>query len=214
MRRGTRTAAKLPDDYIEQCERALFRMVHLLHLYDIPLSLIVNMDQTGVLIMMSSGRTFEEKGSRQVDVAHLDEKRAYTLCVATTPAGDILPFQQVWAGSTPASLPNGKAPGYTEAMDAGFHFAVAASTKKTSHFSTLKTMKEWMTRILQPYIAQYVEDHDLSPNQKAILLIDCYPVHIGREFRSYVFEEFPNVFLLFIPAGCELSMALFVAGGC
>ncbi|KAJ2936155.1 hypothetical protein H1R20_g939, partial [Candolleomyces eurysporus] len=183
LRHGTRAAAKLPDDAVEQC-------------------LVVNMDQTGVIILMSKKRTYEQKGARQVSILHQDEKRAYTLCVASTPAGDILPFQQVWAGKTSTSLLSSDAKGHAEALELGFHFTVANSDKKTSHFSTLKTMKEWMQKILQPWIKEYIRSHDLPKNQKSILFIDCYPVHAGVEFCTFVFEEFPNVFLIFVPANC------------
>jgi hypothetical protein len=153
-------------------------------------------------------------------VAGQDEKRAYTLCVASTPAGDILPFQQVWSGKTKKALPAATAGGMTEAMELGFDFAVANSPKKTSHYSTLGSMKQvcllmklkfefslkimaqWMTNILRPYLESYIEIHRLPPDQKAILYIDCYPVHIGEDFRTYVFKEFPNIFLIFVPANC------------
>ncbi|KAJ2925554.1 hypothetical protein H1R20_g11541, partial [Candolleomyces eurysporus] len=185
VRQGTHAAAKLPDDAVEQCKRTLFRLVHLINLYNIPPGLIINMDQTRVIILMSKKCTFKTKGARQVSIAHQDEKRAYTLCVASTPTGNILPFQQVWAGKTAGSLPT-----------------VANSNKTTSHFSTLKTMKEWMKEILQPWVEEYIRSHDLPGNQKLILFIDCYPVHISEEFRTYVFKEFPNVFLIFVPANC------------
>jgi hypothetical protein len=71
-----------------------------------------------------------------------DEKRAYTLLVASTADGDFLPFQQVWAGATERSLPSRHAPRMQDALERGFDFTFAKSTKKTSHFSTLKTMKE------------------------------------------------------------------------
>ena len=40
------------------------------------------------------------------------------------------------------SLPKATAEGMSEARELGIHFAFAQSEKKTSHFSTLKTMKE------------------------------------------------------------------------
>lgn len=204
LRKGTRTAAKVPDNAEELCQRTLFRIVHLIHHYGIPPDLIVNMDQTGVLILMSSGKTYEKSGSRQVDIAKHDEKRAYTVCVATTPTGTILPFQSVWSGQSSASLPTPAAPRYQDAINEGFHFAYAKSAKKTSHFSTYKTMTEWMAEILLPYIKQWIEDNPTKArkNQRSILLIDCYPVHIGKDFRLHVVKEYPYIFLLFIPAGC------------
>lgn len=219
LRRGTRAAAHIPANAFELCERALYRIVHLINFYDIPPELVINMDQTGVMVLMTHNKTYAQKGAKQIDIAGRDEKRAYTLCVATTPAGNILPFQQVWSGKTNVSLPKANTHGMEEAIESGFHFGIADSKKKTSHFSTLKSMKEvifsfsfiryiliisqWMTEILKPYICSQIELLDLPKDQKAILFIDCYPVHISQEFRAYVAKEFPDVFLLFVPANCK-----------
>jgi hypothetical protein len=45
-------------------------------------------------------------------------------------------------------------------------------------------------------------DPDLDDDQKAIFYIDAYPVHISDPFRTYVFDEFPNIILLFVPNNC------------
>jgi hypothetical protein len=66
----------------------------------------------------------------------------YMLLIASTADGDFLPFQQVWAGASEQSLPSLNAPGMQDALDRGFDFTFAKSDKKTSHFSTIKTMKE------------------------------------------------------------------------
>jgi len=142
IRKGTRAAAHIPANVTELCERTFFRIVHLIINYKIPPELLINMDQTGVIIFMTSNTTYEQKGSRQVDIVGKDEKRAYTLCVASTPAGDILPFQQVWSGKTRQSLPSANADGIDEANEnLGFDFVTANSKKASSHFSTFKTMK-------------------------------------------------------------------------
>lgn len=144
IRHGTRAAAHLPDNASELCKRSLFRIFHLINHYDIPPKLRINMDQTGIGLMMTPKTTYAKKGSRQVDIHATDEKRSYTLCVASTPDGDLLPFQVVWSGLSARSLPSGTADGMQEARHFGFDFTFAASAKKTSHFSTLKTMKEVM----------------------------------------------------------------------
>lgn len=77
-----------------------------------------------------------------MDIIAKDEKRAFTLLVASTPDGTFLPFQQVWAGASAQSLPSANAHGMSEARANGFDFTFAKSDKKGSHFSTLKTMKE------------------------------------------------------------------------
>ncbi|KAF8911441.1 hypothetical protein CPB84DRAFT_1646307, partial [Gymnopilus junonius] len=127
-------------------------------------------NQVGNYILPSSSRTFHDKGAAQVDAVAKDEKRAYTLLVASTPAGDFLPFQQVWGGQSIRSVPQRTAPGMDEAQACGMHFAFAqSSTSPRSHFSTLKTMKEWITEILQPYVRQVIEEEGLDDDQKCIL---------------------------------------------
>jgi len=142
IRKGTRAAAHIPENAVELCERSLFRIVYLVKEYDIPSGLIINMDQTGMILLAANNQTFEKKGSRQVAIVGKDEKRAYTLCVATTADGNILPFQQVWSGKTRLSLPSDMAVGMEHAKEYGFDFAFADSKKSGSHYSTLKTMKE------------------------------------------------------------------------
>ena len=54
--------------------RCFLMIVHLVNFYNIPASLIVNMDQTGVILLMTNKQTYETKGSRDVAIAHTDEK--------------------------------------------------------------------------------------------------------------------------------------------
>lgn len=101
------------------------------------------MDQTGVLFIPGFQFTYETKGSKQVNIHGHDEKRGYSLCVATTPNGNILPFQLINGGRSIKSTPQQSASGMNEAVNAGFNFTFAASEKnRNSHYSTFKTMKE------------------------------------------------------------------------
>lgn len=63
-------------------------------------------------------------------------------------------------------------------------------------------MKEWMTHIYAPYVAQIIKEQGLPADQKSNLLLDAYPVHIGDELRTYIVSGHLNVFLLYIPASC------------
>lgn len=60
-----------------------------------------------------------------------------------------------------------------------------------------------MENVYIPYRDQVVKQEGLSADQKSILYIDCYPVHLGEEFRTYLVREHPNVFLIYVPAGCK-----------
>ncbi|KAJ7024075.1 hypothetical protein C8F04DRAFT_1192813 [Mycena alexandri] len=105
------------------------------------------------------------------------------MMLSSTPAGDFLPVQAVWAGKTGGSLPTKNAEKMQEAVDRGFIFSSAKSEKKNSHFSTFFTMKHWVEDLMIAYI-------------------DLYAVHIGEEFRTLIFKDFPFIILIFVPGGC------------
>ncbi|KAJ6471333.1 hypothetical protein C8R45DRAFT_836409, partial [Mycena sanguinolenta] len=142
-------------------------------------------------------------GSKQVDLVAKDEKRAYTMMLASTPAGDFLPVQAVWAGKTGGSLPTKNAKKMQEAVDRGFIFSSAKSFKKKgSHFSTLTTMEHWVEGVLAPWRAKIIVQDNLDPEQLMVAYLDIYSVHTGAEFQSLIFDKFPFIILIFVPNGC------------
>ncbi|KAF4590471.1 hypothetical protein EYR38_009772 [Pleurotus pulmonarius] len=202
-RQATRAAAHVPVNAADLCERTFFRLVYAMKWEDIPSNLVINADQMGMYVLPSNSRTFHDKGADQVDVHGKEEKRAFTLMVASTPSGAILPFQQIWGGKTRLSLPSGTSQGKSEADSRGFKFHVAASpSSPRSHFSTVKNMKEWVLEIVIPYRLSIVERDGLPDDQKIILYIDCYPVHTGEEFRAWLRSEHPYIILIYVPANC------------
>ncbi|EPQ50004.1 hypothetical protein GLOTRDRAFT_14166, partial [Gloeophyllum trabeum ATCC 11539] len=129
------------------------------------------MDQQGKTVTGGTNQTFHDIGAKQVDIIAKDEKRAYTLAITSTASGKFLPMQQIWGGTTPRVLPDRDADGMDEAIRYGFDFTFAQGGKKGSHFSTFKTMKEWMKNIYAPYVKRTIEeDPDLDEDQKSILL--------------------------------------------
>ncbi|TFY72179.1 hypothetical protein EVG20_g820 [Dentipellis fragilis] len=127
-RKGTRAAAHIPENAPEVCERAFFRAVYLMKEYDIPAK--------ARHVLTGNSSTYHERGAKQVDIVAKDEKRAYTLLVASTPSGSILPFQQVWSGSTHRSLPVGGADGMDEAHQQNCnYFGMTFSLRATLDFS-------------------------------------------------------------------------------
>jgi hypothetical protein len=71
---GTCPAAHLPDDAQMLCMCMFFHIVHSINFYNIPPGLVINMDQTGIILLMSKNHTYSEKGGQQVDIAGMDEK--------------------------------------------------------------------------------------------------------------------------------------------
>ncbi|KAF8598614.1 hypothetical protein BDV93DRAFT_450846, partial [Ceratobasidium sp. AG-I] len=98
--------------------------------------LVINADQTGVSYLGTGKKTWEVKGANQVPAIAKDEKRQFTLMVSVTAAGQVLPFQAIFKGSTHVSLPSKRA--RRPCKQVGFLFT--SGGKK--HWSTLECMKD------------------------------------------------------------------------
>ncbi|KAJ7347260.1 hypothetical protein DFH08DRAFT_960607 [Mycena albidolilacea] len=174
--------AHLKKDAPVLLKRTFFRLHYAMLTGGIPPKLVINADQAGNYLLPASGHTFHDRGAKQVDVVAKDEKRAYTMMLASTPRGDFLPIQAVWAGKIGGSLPNAEA---------------------EHHFSTLSTMQEWIRDVIAPWHLHVIAScPDLDDDQLAVFYIDIYSVHIGEEFRTHVFDNYPYIILIFVPGGC------------
>ena len=111
----------------------------------------------------------------------------------------MLPFQAIYSGKSPASLPTSTAPGYSKATgDLKFRFEYS---KSDNHWSTMETMKSYVTNILVPYFESHRANLKL-PNQICIWQIDCWSVHRSLEFRSWMATTYPWIRIHFVPANC------------
>lgn len=61
-RKGTQDGQKTPDNWEILCEKTVFRFVYTVRKENIHMTLIVNIDQTGVLIPGVNDATYEKKG--------------------------------------------------------------------------------------------------------------------------------------------------------
>ncbi len=77
------------------------------------------------------------KGSKQVSIIGLNEKRALTLVVSVSNSGVFLPLQSIYAGKKAKVMPSKFADKYQESQDAGFCWEFANSG---TYWSTLETI--------------------------------------------------------------------------
>lgn len=75
-------------------------------------------------------------------------------------------------------------------------------TKSGNHWANLGTMKELMEEVIAPYFKAQKEKLKLPEEQVCVVLLDCWAVHRGAEFRAYMAEAHPSIRLLFVPACC------------
>ena len=77
---------------------------------EIPSSMILNWDHTGLKYVPVSSWTMAKQGSKKVSIAGIDDKRQITGVFAITLDGQFLPPQLIYQGTTSACLPHVKFP--------------------------------------------------------------------------------------------------------
>jgi hypothetical protein len=66
----------------------------------------------------------------------------------------------------------------------------------------LTTCKQFVEHILQPYRRKQVQEMGLDEETKLIWLLDCWSVHISKDFICWLKISHPHILLIFVPANC------------
>lgn len=200
MRRATKCARKVPADANKQIYTSFLRIA--LTFRDARIthpSLMINFDQTQVVYHLGGGLTYETRGSKQVPVNNLEEKRAFTLTVGVSLGGDLLPFHATFKGKSKASLPKAAAKSYGEAMDLGFIFDFSNTD---NYWCTLPILKNYISKIIVPYWTRKKSELKLPPDQECLLQLDVWSVHRSADFRNWIHSTYPWIVLEYIPGAC------------
>ena len=119
-------------------------------------------------------------------------------------SGEVLPFQVMYAGNTPASRPridDPKSP-YKAANDTAkrlrFRFE---STMSPKHWSNMETMKNYVKYVLAVYFNKKRTQLG-RPNQRCLWIIDCWSVHRSQEFRNWMEANYQWILIRYVPGGC------------
>lgn len=200
FRRATKAAQNTPKNAKELTMKAFLRMACTIRDEGIPAPLIINADQTQVVLAQGTKTSYADTGAKQVDVVGQTEKRAFTLMLSVSQGGDALPFQAIYSGKDPRrSLPKASSPGYTELVKGGHRFDVSGTS---TYWATQSTMRSFVTHIVVPYLERKKRDLGLPANQRCILYIDVWSVHRSAEFRGWLRTTFPWLLLQYCPGGC------------
>jgi hypothetical protein len=191
----TQAAQKLPKNWVQfTWESSLHHTA----------ALQVNADQTQHVFQPLSCFTYDKCSAKQVSVIGKDEKRAITVLVAVSASGELLPFQAIFKGWSPASLPtpstNDLRAAFQEAIDLGFCFEFAGISD--TYWSTLQTMKDWVDHTLVPYFKAKKAELSLREDHKCILQLDVWSVHSSVELHEWMWVNHREIILLYVPGGC------------
>lgn len=146
------------------------------------------MDETGVRIVPSNDSTMARKGSKQVEIIGLDDKRQITAVMACSLTGELLPLQLVYGGKTEKCHPR-----YTFPPD--WHI-----THSPNHWANTSTTLEWISHVLVPFLVKKREDLQIPPEQPALCILDLFRAHRVEEVIDALKEN--NIRVAFVPGGC------------
>ena len=139
-RRGTTSKSKNLVENFEELKASFLEQVSTTVIMDeIPPELILNWDQTGLNLVLSSSWTIEQRGARRVEITGLNDKRMITVVFCGTLC-DFVPLQLVYRGKTERCHPKHNFP-------EDWHII-----HSPNHWSTEETMKDYLNHVLFPYI--------------------------------------------------------------
>ena len=130
--------------------------------HDIPNFLVLNIDQTPLSYVSPRQYTFSFKGSKNVPIKGVDDKRQITVTFAVSSMGKFLPVQLIYTGKTPRSLPKYEFPA---SFSVGF-------TK--NHWSNTDKSIELFDEIIFPYLQQVKEKKGLPQEQHSLVIMDTF----------------------------------------
>ena len=154
--------------------------------YEIPPSLIINIDQTPSKLAPVSSRTMAKKNSKHVSIAGATDKKAITATFAITQSNDFLPMQLIYGGKTKQSFPRFKFPA---------SFSLSVNPK---HFSNTTESLKLLDEIIIPYVVKERKERNLEETQYALLIMDVFRGQITEAVINKLREN--NILTVRVPA--------------
>ena len=125
---------------------------------DVPSALILNLDQTPLSYVSPAKYTFSSKGSKNVSIKGLDDKRQITATFVVSATGFFLPIQLIYQAKSKRCLPK-------------FTFHV---TFTPNHWSNLKKCEDLFKVIIFPYLSAKKKELGCPEDQRSLIIMDTF----------------------------------------
>ena len=155
-------------------EGFLLDVQNVVSLDEIAPALVIIWDQTAIRYVPTLSWTMEEEGARRVEIAGKDHKRQITAVLAGTMNGDFLLPQLVYEGKTPCCIPQVKFPRNWDV------------TYTDNHWCNESTMKDYIHKIILPYVQKKREELTLSVDYPALVLFDNFKGQCTTELLTNI----------------------------
>jgi len=169
-------------------EGFLLDVQNVVSLDEIPPALVINWDQTAIQYVPTLSWTMEEEGARRVEIAGKDDKWQITTVLAGAMNEDFLPPQLVYEGKTPRCIPQVN---FSRGWDV---------TYTDNHWCNESTMKDYIHKIILPYVQKKREELMLSVDYPALVLFDSFKGQCTTELLTTLDNN--NINVLLIPVNC------------
>lgn len=188
VKRGSSASKISVTNFQELKEQYLLDIKAVIEMEEIPSALVFNWDQTGISIVPGSSWTLEKKGSKRVEIIGISDKRQITAVICGTMNGQVLPFQIIYQGKTRACLPQ-----YTFPEDWDV-------TWTSNHWSNEEKMKQYLDKIIVPYVQATRSKLKLPPDYPALAIFDVFKGQVTDDVFAILREN--NIHVVKVPANC------------
>ena len=130
--------------------------------YNIPDSLILNLDQIPSYLVPCKKFTMAKKGSNNVTIHGCNDKRTITATFVITLSGEFLPMQLIYGGKTLQSLPRYQFPQ---------SFSLSVNPK---HYSNTTESLKLLNEIIIPYVKKIRSSEDIPNDQYYLVIMDVF----------------------------------------
>lgn len=174
------------------------RCANLVKVHNIPKELI-DTDETCIhLVRTKISTTWKTKGAKYIKVHGTKNKRHVIVNVSFAANGHCLFFEVIFQGTTTKPWPKLQG-GRKECELSEWNIFYSHN-----HWSPLQTCKEFVDRILRPYLDAQMQQMALPANQEMIWLIDYWSAHISKEFWDWMKKHHLDILVLCIPTNCTI----------
>ena len=130
--------------------------------HDVPSALVLNLDQTTHSYVSLGKYTFSSKGSKNVPIKGLDDKRQITATFVVSATGFFLSIQVIYRGKSKRCLPKFTFP-------SNFHV-----TFTLNHWSNLEKCEDLFKVVIFPYLTAKKKDLDYPKDQRSLIIMDTF----------------------------------------
>ena len=164
------------------------QIVDLIEKYQIPPSMVINIDQTPLKYAQVTNQTLVTKGSKHVAITGRSYRQAIPVTFGVTYENGFLPMQLIYGGKTVQSIPRFKFPE---------SFSLSRNPK---HYSNTEESLKLLDEVIIPYVVSERERLLLEKDHAALLLMDVFRGQMTRpvlqkfeEHRIFIVRVSPNM---------------------